>query len=172
MRVMKPPRGQCPSAHGRSRLWWGLPALLALLSGLALLEAGCASGGIRPPRAGVAQPRIVTMTVTGYCNCGECCGWRRTWYGRPVHAAGKLKGKRKQIGVTASGLRARTGTVAADLSRYPIGAVVHVPGYGYGRVEDSGSGIKGDDLDLWFPSHSRAQAWGRQQCQVKVWLPR
>jgi 3D (Asp-Asp-Asp) domain-containing protein len=135
-----------------------------------LLLAGCATDTIRPPPA--AKPHEVVMTVTGYCNCGECCGWRRTWYGRPVYASGPGKGRRKQIGVTASGRRARHGTVAADTSRYPFGTIVHVPGYGYGRVSDVGGAIKGDKLDVWFPSHAEAVRWGKQTLKVRVWLPR
>ena len=41
-----------------------------------------------------------------------------------------------------------------------------------GRVEDTGGAIKGDALDLWFPAHARAEAWGRQSLTVHVWLPK
>ncbi len=111
------------------------------------------------------------MEVTGYCNCGECCSWHRTWLGQPVFSSGSQQGKPKPIGVTASGMRARTGTIAADIRRYPLGTVMYVPGYGYGRVEDTGSKIVGDRLDLWFSSHRRALDWGRRKLVVKVWLP-
>jgi hypothetical protein len=34
------------------------------------------SGGKdRPAR----DPSLVL--VTGYCNCGKCCGWKRSWFG-------------------------------------------------------------------------------------------
>jgi 3D (Asp-Asp-Asp) domain-containing protein len=131
--------------------------------------AGCAGSRIRPP-SGVA-PRVVLMEVTGYCNCGECCSWHRPWLGlgSPVVSAGPNRGAAKQVGITASGARARHGTVAADTSRYPFGTVVYVAGYGYGRVEDRGGAITGDKLDLWFHSHAEAQAWGRRRVYVKVW---
>ena len=32
--------------------------------------------------------------------------------------------------------------------------------------------VKGDALDLWFPSHARAETWGRQSLAVQVWLPK
>ena len=58
-------------------------------------------------------------------------------------ASGPSKGKRKDVGITATGTRAKTGTIAADTSIYPFGTIMYVPGYGYGRVEDVGSAIKG-----------------------------
>ena len=131
---------------------------------LALL-AGCSSTP-KPPRG--EKPIVRNMEVTGYCKCKKCCGWERTWYGRPVSAS---SGKPKKIGQTARGTKAKVGTVAADTNKYPFGTVVHVPGYGYGRVEDRGSAIKGEKLDLYFKTHKQALQWGRQQRQVTIWLP-
>ena len=54
----------------------------------------------------------------------------------------------------------------------PFGTVVEIPGYGYGRVEDRGGAIKGDRLDLWFPSHEAALQWGRKKLQVRIWNER
>lgn len=152
------------------RRGWGLFAALLAIGLVAAVLGGCATGRIRPPRGGGRGEQVV-MTVTGYCNCGDCCTWRRRWWGQPVIAKGPNKGSPKAVGVTASGVRARTGTLAADTSRYPFGTVFHVPGYGYGRVEDRGGAIVGDSLDLWFPTHCRAQEWGRQRLVVKVWMP-
>lgn len=117
-------------------------------------------------------PSEVVMETTGYCHCGECCGWRRNWLGRPVVAEGPNRGRPKQVGVTASGVRARNGTIAADTSLYPFGTVMYVPGYGYGRVEDRGGAIKGRRLDLYFSSHREAEEWGRVRKKVTVWRPR
>lgn len=83
----------------------------------------------------------------------------------------KATGKPKKVGQTASGKQAKVGTIAADTSKYPFGTIMHVPGYGYGRVEDRGSVIKGEHVDLFFKSHKQALQWGRQTRQVKVWLP-
>lgn len=137
---------------------------------LGLLLAGCT--GIRPPR-GVA-PVEVKMVVTGYCDCGECCGWERSWLrlGAPVYSSGPLKGTRKQVGITASGTETRVGTAAVDRSRFPFGTVFEVPGYGYARAEDVGGAIKGAHIDLWFPSHAAARRWGRKTLTVKVWRAR
>ena len=134
----------------------------------ALCATGCATTSIAPPR-GVA-PHTATMRVTGYCNCQKCCGWEHSLFGlgRPVYASGPNKGKPKTVGLTASGAKARRGTVAADPS-VPFGTVVKIPGYGYGRVEDRGGAIKGNSLDLWFPSHKAAQEWGRKTLNVTIW---
>lgn len=125
--------------------------------------------GIRPPR-GVAG-REEVLETTGYCKCGECCGWKRNWFGRPVIAAGPNKGVPKSVGITASGERARIGTIAADTRRYPFGTIMLIPGYGYGRVEDRGRDIVGKHIDLYFHSHAAAQEWGKKYLKVKVWKP-
>ncbi len=124
---------------------------------------------IRPP--GDVRPVVVQMEVTGYCRCGKCCNWRRTWWGRPVIASGPRRGQRKAVGITASGVRARRGTIAADKSRYPYGTIVYVEGYGYGRVEDIGGAIRGNSIDLYFDTHREALEWGRKQMRVQVWFP-
>jgi 3D (Asp-Asp-Asp) domain-containing protein len=129
---------------------------------------GC--GGIRPPRRDA--DRVVSMEITAYCPCGTCCGWERNWRFQPVHSHGPNKGKRKEVGRTASGTQARPGTLAADTRLYPFGTIMYVPGYGYGRVEDRGGAIRGERLDVFFRSHREALEWGRQRKDVKVWLPR
>jgi 3D (Asp-Asp-Asp) domain-containing protein len=48
---------------------------------------------------------------------------------------------------------------------------MHIPGYGYGRVEDRGAEIKGNRIDLYFLSHRTALDWGRVQTRVRVWPP-
>lgn len=141
--------------------WIRLGLLLVFTASI----AGCVR--IRPP-AGV-KPVERMMEVTGYCKCGKCCGWKRTWYGKPVYSSGLQKGKRKQIGITASGARARKGSIAADTSKYPFGTIMYIEGYGYGRVEDRGGDMKGDRIDLFFMSHRAALEWGRQVKKVKIW---
>ncbi len=112
------------------------------------------------------------MKLTGYCACGECCGWKFNWIGMPVYASGPLKGKFKIIGQTASGKMARPGTVAVDPDLFPFGTKFYVPGYGMGIARDTGGDIKGRHLDLFFRLHSSAVDWGVQREKVKVWYPR
>lgn len=137
----------------------------------------CWTHGCRlPPRP---KPRLQAsaggddaslVTVTGYCDCGTCCGWTRSWFGfgPPVYASGPLKGRRKQVGITATGTRTHHGTVAADPALYPMGTRLRIPGYGEGTVEDVGGAIKGRHIDLWFPSHEEAVAWGVQRIKVET----
>lgn len=110
------------------------------------------------------------VTVTAYCNCGKCCGWRRNrfGFGEPVYTYGRMKGKPKKIGVTASGTKAKRGTIAADPKLFPFGTHLYVPGYGVGTVEDIGGSIKGRHIDIWFPTHAEARAWGVRRLKVEV----
>ena len=132
---------------------------------------GCRTLSVRPGPKSKAQ--TVVMEVTGYDSGPASCGWERDWLGRPVYSSGPNKGKRKVVGITASGKRAKHGTIAADTSIYPFGTIMYVPGYGYGVVEDRGGAIKGKHrIDLWFSSESKARKWGRQKnLKVQVWLP-
>jgi 3D (Asp-Asp-Asp) domain-containing protein len=145
-------------------------ATFSLLMGLLLLT-GCATTGGRSTTLPAANDRhwqTLQMTVTGYCPCGECCNWRRTWYGRAVIASGPNAGRPKAVGFTASGTRARAGTIAADPDVLPMKTQVYVPGYGYGMVEDTGAAIRGRRLDVFFPSHAAALHWGVKRLTVRV----
>ena len=81
-----------------------------------LLAAGCSlfvrDGADSPD--GVIHGRFVTITATAYCPCGVCCNWKLNWKGQPVIASGRSRGKPKAVGITASGTKAKPGTLAAD----------------------------------------------------------
>jgi 3D (Asp-Asp-Asp) domain-containing protein len=132
-----------------------------------LLLTSCST--IKPPPN--TTPYYEVIEVTGYCDCGKCCGWERSWLrlGTPVYSYGALKGQPKEVGVTSTGTRTRHGTAAVDPKRYPYGTVFYIPGYGYAKGEDAGGAIKGAHIDLWFPSHEAALKWGRKKMKVKVW---
>lgn len=130
--------------------------------------SGCAD--LRPPKG--QKPKVVTILTTGYCKCGKCCNWKRNWRFQPVYKSGPLKGKVKKVGITASGTKAKKGTIAADTRKYPFGTIMYIEGYGYGIVEDRGGAIKGEHIDLFFRTHKQAMEWGKQTKQVKVWLPK
>ena len=139
---------------------------LATLLVFALLVTGCAS---TPKPKG--EPVVRDILATGYCKCGKCTNWKHTMFlRRAVVKDGPNEGKKKDVGKTASGKKAKVGTIAADTSKYPFGTVMYIPGYGYGTVEDRGGAIKGDHIDLFFKSHKDALKWGKKQVQVQVWL--
>lgn len=133
---------------------------------LALLFAGCASN---PKPKG--SPIVRDMLATGYCKCGRCTNWKHTMFlRRTVVKEGANEGRHKDVGQTASGKKAKVGTIAADTSKYPFGTVMYIPGYGYGTVQDRGGAIKGEHIDLFFKNHKAALKWGKQQKQVQVWM--
>ena len=63
----------------------------------------------------------------------------------------------------------RDGTIAADTRYHRFGTRMHIPGYGWGVVEDRGGAIKGPRrLDLYFDSHREALTWGRRNVTVTI----
>ena len=106
-----------------------------------------------------------TMEVTAYSSDPISTNWRRgrIFFWRAYVASGPHKGKRKIVGLTASGTKAKYGTIAADTRYYPYGTVMKIPGYGKGVVEDIGSAITGPNrLDVYFSTRKKALKWGRQ----------
>ncbi|MGD6804845.1 ubiquitin-like domain-containing protein [Rossellomorea vietnamensis] len=75
-------------------------------------------------------------------------------------------------GITATGinLRANPGVkvIAVDPSVIPLGTKVYVDGYGYAVAADTGGAIKGNKIDVFFPSKSEAYRWGRKQVKIKI----
>jgi|LSQX01.1.fsa_nt_gb 3D (Asp-Asp-Asp) domain-containing protein len=142
-------------------------SLLCIFSGLLLLTNGCASHP-KPPRGVSSFDR--QMEVSAYDAGKKSTNWKRNWLLQPVVASGPNKGKPKKVGVTASGTKAKPGTLAADTQHYPFGTIMYIPGYGYGRVEDRGGAVKGPDkVDVFFKSRKQALKWGRQRLKVRVW---
>ena len=134
-----------------------------------ILVSGCAT---IPREYGKTETR--KMLVTAYDVGQKSTGWKRK-YGcflmPPVYAYGPHEGKRKKVGITSDGTKAKKGTIAADISRYPYGTKMYVPGYGWGEVHDTGSAIKGDHIDVFFPDEKDAKAWGRKRLDVIINKP-
>lgn len=92
--------------------------------------------------------RNTKFIVSAYCCCQKCCG--------------------KTDGITASGEKAIQGvTVAMDKS-IPFGTKVYIDGVGERIVQDRGSAIKGNRIDLYFENHQEADAFGRQTKEVTI----
>lgn len=120
---------------------------------------------------GCASYEKRSMVVTAYSSDKKSTNWRRgrIFFWRAYVASGPNKGRRKIVGLTASGTKAKYGTIAADTRYYPYGTVMKVPGYGKGVVEDIGSAIKGPRrIDVYFKTRKQALEWGRQRLTVKV----
>jgi 3D (Asp-Asp-Asp) domain-containing protein len=71
-------------------------------------------------------------------------------------------------GHTASGLPVGWGVVAVDPSVIPLGTRLTIPGYGEGVAADTGSAVRGADIDLWFPTLGQARAWGRKTVTITL----
>jgi 3D (Asp-Asp-Asp) domain-containing protein len=50
----------------------------------------------------------------------------------------------------------------------PLGTRLTIPGYGAGIAADTGSGIRGAAIDLWFPTMAQAAAWGRRTVTITL----
>lgn len=75
-------------------------------------------------------------------------------------------------GVTATGvnLKANPGlkVIAVDPNVIPLGSKVYVEGYGTAVAADTGGAIKGNRIDVFIPSQSVAENFGRKTVQVTV----
>jgi 3D (Asp-Asp-Asp) domain-containing protein len=96
-----------------------------------------------PPVTAAAAPsdaRTITVTSTGY----------------------SLPGR------TATGIPVGWGVVAVDPSVIPLGTKLTIPGYGEGVAADTGGAVRGDTIDLWFPTLAQAHAWGRRTVTITL----
>ncbi len=86
-----------------------------------------------------------TFTTTGYCNCEKCSGGHNLTYSGTVPQADH--------------------TISADLDRLPLNTRVMINGIVY-TVEDMGSGVDGNKIDVYYATHEEALAHGLQQAEV------
>jgi 3D (Asp-Asp-Asp) domain-containing protein len=97
-------------------------------------------------------PELISLgefRLTAYCKCSTCCG---KWSNNP----------------TASGVEPRTNhTIAVDTSVIPFGTKVMIDGVTY-TAEDTGSAIKGNRIDIYMGSHSKAMDFGVKYAEVFV----
>ena len=75
-------------------------------------------------------------------------------------------------GITKTGINLRSNphlkVIAVDPRVIPLGTKVYVEGYGYAIAGDTGSAIKGNKIDVFFPSKSQAYNWGRKKVKIKI----
>jgi len=95
--------------------------------------------------AKAAKVRTLSMMATAYCDGGE----------------------------TRSGTQAKSGIVAADPRVLPLGTTIRVTGLRSPRpqtftVADTGSAVKGREIDIFIRDCARAKTFGRRQVQVRV----
>lgn len=69
---------------------------------------------------------------------------------------------------TATGVYPREGLIAVDPRVIPLGTQVYVEGYGYAVAADTGGAIKGNIIDVFFPSLQRCLDWGRKPVTIHI----
>ncbi|WP_409978379.1 ubiquitin-like domain-containing protein [Anoxybacteroides tepidamans] len=93
--------------------------------------------------------REIYVTATAYtAYCGGCSG--RTSTGINLRSNPHLK------------------VIAVDPRIIPLGSKVYVEGYGYAVAADTGSGINGYEIDVFFPEKSAAFRWGARRVKVRI----
>ncbi|RLQ96187.1 LysM peptidoglycan-binding and 3D domain-containing protein [Falsibacillus albus] len=91
----------------------------------------------------------ITMKATGYtANCDGCSGTTATGLDLKANPDAKV--------------------ISVDPSVIPLGSKVYVEGYGYATAADTGGAIKGNRIDIFFPSKDQAINWGVRTVKVKV----
>jgi len=104
----------------------------------------------------IRPARVIYMTVTGYSPDARSCGEFADGKTATMHS------------VWTNGMN----LVAADPKVLPYWSMISVPGYANAEtvpVLDRGGAIKGNRLDLLYPTHELALQWGVRQVPVTVW---
>jgi cystine transport system substrate-binding protein len=71
-------------------------------------------------------------------------------------------------GHTSTGIPVAFGVVAVDPSLIPLGTRLTIPGYGDAVAADTGGGVRGATIDVWFPTLAQARAWGRRTVTITL----
>jgi 3D (Asp-Asp-Asp) domain-containing protein len=71
-------------------------------------------------------------------------------------------------GHTATGMPVGWGVVAVDPAVIPLGTRLTIPGYGEAVAADTGGSVRGNTIDLWFPTLAQARAWGRRTVTITL----
>lgn len=104
----------------------------------------------------VVPVRTIWMKVTAYSPDARSCGKWADGQTATLHS------------VWTNAMR----LVAADTRVLPYGSIITVPGYADSEiipVLDCGGAIKGNRLDVLFPTHEIARKWGVRNLAVTVW---
>lgn len=83
--------------------------------------------------------------ITAYCGCKKCSSGNSLTYSGTTPKA--------------------SHTISADLSLFPLGSRLKINDTIY-TVEDTGSGVNGNHLDIYFDSHEEALQYGRRTEKV------
>lgn len=75
-------------------------------------------------------------------------------------------------GITKTGINLKSNpdvkVIAVDPKVIKLGTKVYVEGYGYAVAGDIGGAIKGNKIDVFFPTKNEAYKWGRKNVKIKI----
>ena len=100
-------------------------------------------------------PKVEKMTTTAYCACSKCCG--------------------KADGITASEEQAMEWYTVAAGTDYKFGTIIYIPELsdkpngGWFVVQDRGSAISNNRLDVFFNTHEIANEFGLNEFDVYIY---
>ncbi len=107
--------------------------------------------------------QTVRALVTGYDACQTCC---------------EKHPDDPYYGITAIGRNAFVADgVATEPKLIGFGTMINIPGVGRRMVDDTGGGMRQNakkgivQIDVRFPTHEAAQAFGKRYVDVEVYLP-
>ncbi|WP_179862888.1 3D domain-containing protein [Bacillus cereus] len=118
-----------------------------------------------------AEKKSSTNTTSSTVSAGGYENWRKinvqsTAYST-YEAGDKLAGQWQ--GLTATGTSVRWGVIAVDPSVIPLGSKVYIPQFNQTFIaEDTGNAIKGNIIDIFMDTNSKANDWGRRNIEVYV----
>ena len=90
---------------------------------------------------------VLLVIATAYCQCRICC----------LH----------DHGITYSGNHVEEGITAA-CGEQLYGKVIYIESIGSRFCEDTGSKVKGNRVDIYFPTHEEALKFGKKRLKIRV----
>ncbi|MED4455228.1 3D domain-containing protein [Metabacillus fastidiosus] len=140
-----------------------------------------AASDVEESKEATVETEIASVTVEKNSNVPleDAFDWSK-YPKKTVVATGYTAGKEStgkepnhpEYGITYSGVKVKRdlfSTIAADLTVFPLGTILFIPGYGYGVVADKGGAIKGNKLDLYYETVSDVyENWGKKELEVYI----
>ncbi|WP_230199556.1 G5 and 3D domain-containing protein [Bacillus testis] len=98
--------------------------------------------------AGTGGREIIVSSTAYTAGCNGCSGTTATGYDLRSNPNAKI--------------------IAVDPSVIPLGSKVFVEGYGYAIAADTGGAIRGNKIDVFFSSKSKAYQWGKRSVKIRI----
>jgi 3D (Asp-Asp-Asp) domain-containing protein len=89
-----------------------------------------------------------------------------------VNASAYTMNCTKCSGITATGINLKKNpnqkVISVDPKVIPLGTKVYVEGYGYAIAADTGGAMRGNKIDVFFPTQKQALNWGRKTVKIQI----